>query len=292
MKEGLQVESRTLLPSRYAPHFDIRLQHDLDLESQIKEGTAQEFEYCNFLGEYGRLLEMYFALHVKELLDLKKQDPVIVLDIGGSLGNSWIKIASEFEHEIAEGKVAFVVSNLKQTPEEIAALHRLDIQTRFKRMQNGISDGLGEGYYVQDDTKLMQIQNELPARRRKVHYISGSLADLPNTFIRLTDGRSVCLENNVDLLHESYSVTAWGMVPEITLLSIENIASIHARYFLPKQDTHNLQTDLIDEDENVREGIEIAHEDLQKNFAFIREEHPLLHNNDGRKSPYICFRRL
>jgi hypothetical protein len=122
--------------------------------------------------------EKYLLQGVKERLQLKK--PVILVDFGGMLSLSFVRIAKELERDghISNGDVILVVTNLNFDPNAKVVDRdindeRLDFFQRFKHL---------------------------------VHYINADARELQRMHVTV-DGKEIPLRGNIDFLHENYALT-------------------------------------------------------------------------------------
>ncbi len=158
----------------------------------------------------------YLKSAVERLRNIKPVGmPVVILDIGGGEGQTWSAVASNFKEEIALGEIAFVVSNLIWSPE------------RFANSNAPLPD------------------------RNLVHYVQSSFGRLPDVNISLPNGQNVPLVGNVDIAHESYSLTCWSQVPELDVPTVGMLLSETGTYFIaPKNAPLLCKESLADSIEN------------------------------------------
>lgn len=73
---------------------------------------------------------------------------------------------------------------------------------------------------------------EYAPERSLIHYINSTFRKLCGQSITLPDGRVLPLRGNVDLIHESHSLTKWSQVPELDILAIPGLLSSIGSYFI------------------------------------------------------------
>lgn len=147
----------------------------------------------------------------KKLEDKSNTEPFIVLDIGGMNGTTWLRLAEEFEEEVRTSRVSFVVSNLKFVPGS---------ETEDRSLYG-------------HDTKVSKDYVDTTRKKGIVNYVQGNLGRLRRKSISLPNGRELKLEGNCGLIHESSSVSAWSLIPELELQRIPNLLKENGVYISP-----------------------------------------------------------
>lgn len=186
-------------------------------------------------------LEVLLANQINAQLTIRSDGtPVNVLDIGGGLGTSWSRLALRFEDEVLAGNVNFIVSNLKNDPE----------------------DFLPET--IQDDTLLSRT-------RHLVHYINGTFAEIGDKSINKPDGTTIPLRGNIAIVHENLSVTAWSKIPEWDILEVAGLVEPSGIYVVNSSDLLDPMATSTEEENNERlQGILLAHKQIQRTLGFTK----------------------
>lgn len=213
------METEQLHPNRtnFAPGkgFTYRRQLERELMAHIKQhgepwpislGLYNSYEHSlvNHLGLPPHLYDRTPATFhdglgqfIEDLIETKPAtEPIVVLDMGGGAGSTWRETAKCFEKEVLSGKVVFVLSNLAWSPERFISSD-----------QNLPGSGL-------------------------VANVSAAFRKLCSQSITLPSGQNLSLRRNVDLVHESQSLTRWSQVPELDMLSICGLLSPYGLYFV------------------------------------------------------------
>jgi hypothetical protein len=165
-----------------------------------------------------------------------KSHPLIILDLGGGAGITWSNAAYHFRREINQGRMAFVVTNLNWSPQQFLAEGRKQTDKRVQINAEGL---------------------------RLVQYINSTFGELPTRSIALANGNAVTLRGNVDLVHESRSLTSWSHIPEVDIQSVQELLSPYASYFIAPQNSPLSYGDRTNQ--NQREiAIRSSHASLQR----------------------------
>ncbi|MBI3341812.1 hypothetical protein HY024_01685 [Candidatus Curtissbacteria bacterium] len=213
--EGLEV----------APKFDKRMQKRNELVALFEPDTFYQTtggDYSNerlvpVANEFNRFsrwwntqrrespgalmgLELLYAKRVAALIGKSQGEPLIALDLGGGVGRSWIRLAKAFETDVAQGRVAFVVSNLQQ-----------------------ICSGA--------DAPSSEIEEFIRENSHLVNYASGDCLELMGGAVDLADDRSVPFAGHVGLVHERLSATYRSLIPEVDIECIAGMLSDQGAYF-------------------------------------------------------------
>lgn len=210
-----------------------------------------------------RSMELFLAGHINSLMAVKT-DPILVMDIGGMAGLSWVRLAKHFEKEVKEGRIAFVVTNLIHSPEK-----NVNLGGRLNQEEKS---------FIDKNHDLVHFQIAKPSEFRKIE-------------VTLPDGRKVKLGGQVDIAFENLSVTPWSRAPDLDILRIGSLLSPYGAYFVPTRDTESVfSPDTKNEQTERIDGIKLAHKQLQTIFGLKRVTHiedgPYL-NKDLR---YIVFK--
>ncbi len=133
---------------------------------------------------------------------------------------------------------------------------------------------------------------DLPKKPEQwIHHVVGFFSELPDKTIILPSGVVVPLLKNVNVMHESCSLTSWSLIPETDIMNIGILASSNSTYLVPKIDTIRFNGDLVEEDRHIREGVEIAHRKLQDKFGFTKTENQNINTIQFPEMPYLIFSR-
>lgn len=228
MVEGIQGHGEcwpdSLGEYRYPQHSLI---NQLRLTTPLYEKISQEFEAPNF---HNRLHSFVHRL----LQDRPINQPVLLLDIGGGAGLTWMSVASDFREEIRASKIAFIVSNLAWA--------------------------LGPS----PDPEIVNPEPEL------VHYVNSVFRKLCTQSVTLPDGHILPLRRNVDLVHECQSLTRWSQVPELDILSVYRLLSRKGTYFIASPGAPCKYTRAASPEDNHRQrqaAVTTAHRLLQSKFG-------------------------
>lgn len=158
--------------------------------------------------------EVYIADQARKLLEFKRDaEPVIVLDIGGMIGKSWFYIAKEFEEEVNNSRIAFVISNLFYS-------HDKDFENEMTRYTGGFE----------------KMKERIRGARHLVHFVQGDASTLRRTKLELPDKTTVPLKGNVDLIHERFSLSHWSFIPELEVRQVESLLSQYGSYIIQRGD--------------------------------------------------------
>jgi hypothetical protein len=194
--------------------FDIRLQLETsELQSAL---IAGESSYGKTSGDYSgpgfamrpeheatrpedRDHEAFLSTEIArriEAIDPNNPLPVVVLDIGGGRGTTWSRLAVQHADAVQAGKVAFVVSNLRNGPETYS-----------------------DRYGWPEDADSAEYQRLLERTQEEglVHFVNSTFIGLPDVTITLPNGRDIKLEDNVSIMHEVSSMSLWSSIPEVTI---------------------------------------------------------------------------
>lgn len=205
---------------------------------------------------YVKGIDSFIADRIRKVLALKKDVPVVALDIGGMVGVSWSRLARLFEQEVEEGRVVLVVSNLAYDPDQDLAKEILGKVNRT-------------------------IVNEA---RGLAHYIVADPSRLTETQVQLPDGSSLPLAGNVDVAFERFSLHYWSFVPEAEIPQVASLLSRYATYVVNGGDnpigfhsTLHLNPGQFEqhrmEEEARIAAIGIAHEEIQRRFGLRKVTH-------------------
>lgn len=271
------------MPFDKAPNYDARLAAQESFESGMLS-QQKEHDWSHPTGSYGEALlveglkprrfaerngrKVYLSglevfLHdlAENLLNSKPKDqPVVLLDMGGGAGLSWSRLAQVFEREVMESRLAFVVTNLVLSEDEV-------LQT-----------------YGSEDSFLAR-------NPQAVNFISGRFTSLKDRSITLPNNREIGLVSNVDVVHDRKAPTAWSKVPERDISEVGHLLSAWGMYLVSNQDIQTLQAVSSPEEERNRsEGIRLAHTHLESAFALRRVVSAEAGPAKGKPLTYTVFK--
>lgn len=218
------------------------------------------------------------------LLEVKNDGlPAIALDLGGGAGISWHRLALAFREEVRESKLAFVVSNLVDTPKE-----QLQNHNWRKKVY-----GSGPNF----DTDMLTA--DLHAAKGLVHPITGPFFSLRMSSIELPNGNTIRLDGNVDFMNEKLSLSAHSLTPDLDIPATSQLLSPFGIYVahtsgVTDQDTHVADFFLPQR----RHGIQLAHDTLQSHCSLRKistieggsqKGNPFAHHNifKAQKAPLL-----
>lgn len=207
--------------------------------------------------------EVFFKDTIAHLLKVKVGKPVIVLDIGAMIGMSWRRLANFYTDQVKAGKIVFVTSNLNNDLKTF-------IKERLTRQE--------KAFLAKTDSLIQSIEATPAELRRKK--------------INLPNGTLVSLEHNVDIVHESFSMTAWGRTPDIDILRVPGLLSEYGMYYVPVEDTERMQL-AVDNEERIpiMLGIKLAHKQLQSIYGLRKVRRAEEGNMKGKRLNYIVFKK-
>jgi SAM-dependent methyltransferase len=145
-------------------------------------------------------LELVWAEHIDRQLEAGSDEPVIMLDFGGGLSQSMIRIAGQekYRQAIADGKLLLISSSLGEVPPSEPDEAGF---TGVARLMNAMNHGFGEAMdYSAEDLDFAQ------EYQKWVTYIDATAAELENMSVTTADGRQVPLLGHVDSIHEQCAV--------------------------------------------------------------------------------------
>lgn len=163
-----------------------------------------------------RSVEKILTQQIKELVNFKTDQPVIVLDFGGMYSLSFLRMAenSEIRGLVESEKVILVVTNLGFTLEE------------------GLKTVDRDKYISQDQLELINKNKNLVA------YIQSDAAELRNKkIISHSTGRKIDLNGHIDLVHESMAL-AHGLKNDVDLYLLAKCLSSNGIMFIGSTYSH------------------------------------------------------
>jgi hypothetical protein len=135
----------------------------------------------------------FLTKRLKKLLEVKKDAPVVMVDIGGMYGTTMLELASVFPEEIHNGKLLLVVTNLTLDKEKIDLRA---LPTNGTGMPNNYST-------------LYKQYGDM------VHFVVSDVQGLVGKKITLPDGSEFQIGNgSCDILHESWSISTNSKILE------------------------------------------------------------------------------
>ncbi|RJR16200.1 hypothetical protein C4579_00595 [Candidatus Microgenomates bacterium] len=163
----------------YSLPFSVDQQVDLTDRSDITELRGSEKTLFNAM---------------KKIIQRRKSEnisgPAVFLDFGGMWGTTWMRLAHQFEDEIARGEVCFVVTNLHLDP------NKQDINQET----------------LPDETKaVVQKFGHL------VHFVQANAEELANfPPLKLPNGKEILVQNHITLIHELNTIKH-SKIPDVVL---------------------------------------------------------------------------
>lgn len=147
---------------------------------------------------------------VRERADDPGADPVVLLDFGGMVSMSMVRIAKALSKEIESGEVAVVSSSLKFQPDEFLSSNS-DISFTF---------------YHDADVEKFYRENH-----HRVHFVNGDASTLRDVSIDVPNVGQISLNKHIDIIHEE-SVLIHGRKNEIDIPRLGNILADKGILFL------------------------------------------------------------
>jgi len=181
-------------------------------------------------------MELLWTKQLDRALKAKGDQPVVLLDFGGGMGFSAMRVASQpiYKKAIQDRRLVVAVSNLGFMPQDepdadgytkIARLMQADNQARRFTPQP----------YTEQDLRFVQDNQNL------VTFVDASVLELYND----TSSAPVPLKNNIDILHESRALTH-TQVPDIALATFAGLLSPGGVLYLDVRRMSGLRGDAID----------------------------------------------
>jgi hypothetical protein len=208
--------------------------------------------------------EVFLYETALQLLAIKRNDPVLMLDIGGGVGGTFNRLAVALGDQIENNRLALIVSNIKASQDE----------------QIGVFEANRES---STDKKLLirQSHADLESARGLIHHVTGNFRSLRIQRITLPNGKNIKLERNIDFAHERHSLTPQTYTPELDIPEIGHLLSPYGIYSVPSRNVQNLYTVVpkgivLREAEKARQitqrksGILVAHGSLVNSFGLQR----------------------
>lgn len=218
--------------------------------------------------------EVFLYETAKELLQTKKQGPVIMLDAGGGTGITWNRLAVALRDEIESSRLALVVSNLKATPQE--QLEKFAPKT------------------LRQKVTIIESQAEMKAAEGLVRYVSGPFFSLRMHQISLPNGQNIRLEGKTDFINEKLSLTAHTLTPELDVpVIIGNLLSPYGIYSIHPQEVEFQYVTRGRNPQTVAQrnmGVPIAHRALEENFGLQKVTNIETGPHRGELMEYTIFR--
>jgi hypothetical protein len=218
-------------------------------------------------------LEVRLADRIDTLLATHKDGskPDVALDIGGGVGVTWLKLATKYQQEIRSGRLILAVTNYAKHPlDHLAWLATVKGKAKQARKAAALYERCNEG----------------------VQYIDYfDFTDSMDCRLRLPSGKWFDAEGNVGLMHERFSLTAWGCVPEVNIPRAADHLSSRGTYLVPRtdQDFHPYMLS-IEEQRGRRLGILAAHAALPRQYGLQLITKVEAGQFAGQPMEYIAFR--
>jgi hypothetical protein len=171
---------------------------------------------------------------------------------------AWAVTAAQYEDSIKSGQLTMVVSNLDWTPE-----------------------------------KFLDTDSEVP-EREIVDYKQCTFRELMCQTIILPNGREIPLKGNVDVLHESHSLSRWSQVPELDMLIVPQLLSVQGTYFISPTSTPCFYDMLENRRVNQAQrkmAVDITRRALQRDFGLVKVQKVEAGLFTGVDMLYTAFRR-
>ena len=172
--------------------------------------------------------ERILNVQVKELLAQKKRQgidkPVVLVDFGGGLGLSMMRIAKENRSAIENGDLVVVVTNLAYLPTEETDSKGYSGIARFMEASNDPSTYDATDY---TDEELEFAQNN----QALVTYLDTTASELATKTIMPKGKRQMPLAGAVDIIYESLSITHTH-APDVALAVFGNLLSEQGTLYL------------------------------------------------------------
>lgn len=211
-------------------------------------------------------MEAYLQDTINDLLTKQKgATPIVIMDIGGGGGLTWLRLAKSFQENIETGTLAFVVTNL--------------YYPTGRETDNPFESRLSEAekqFYEQT--------------RNLVHFVKGTINEVRNNQVNLPNGTLVSLSENVALLHERASLTAHSNIPEHDIVQAASMLSEHGMYFIHKVLTP-WGIDEISLEDPRDYGIALAREHITNKFGLIEVDRVEEGRNKNSRLAYSVFRK-
>lgn len=154
--------------------------------------------------------EQAIDAQIDRLIALKRDKPVIMVDFGGSLGLSFIRIAAKRRSLVEDGRLVMVVTNLAFAPDfdledadgykGIARLLKTHPQTNYDWYNHRSSPP----YYSPDELAFINNNQSL------VQYERGDVRELGMQGLQV-NGRVISWQSNIDLIHEQKVLIHTGL---------------------------------------------------------------------------------
>ena len=223
------------------------------------KGKSEYVSDRNYREDESELLdtELFLERYLEKLLIVKRDSlPVVALDIGGMMGQTWNRLANRFKNEVANSEIVFIVSNIAYYPEE-----HLEDEVR-KRYWSSSKDMKKVGQFLKNG-------------RKNLLYVNADVSRLRRAIIKLPNGSTLPLRRGVDLVHESFSLHYWSHVPELEILQAATLLSEYGIYIIQRGDHWTgVYGDEPHLDWGVRaDGIKLAHEELETRFGLRKITH-------------------
>ena len=226
-------------PEEYSRVLDTRLQVEWAIANQHRQDGGDLGAWSFAKGLYNRYGdgwdcdapigkqplvsdELIVAENVDRLLEGRPNgEPVVVLDFGGGLGMSWMRIASKpkYSTAIEEGQLVMVVSNLGSVPDKspdsegysgiarnMNSTNKLERENRFRTS------------FSNEDLQWVQ-QNQ-----NRVQYFDANALELADMSMHLPDGTQLPVIGNVDVIYERLALEHTH-VPDLALASFSELLS-------------------------------------------------------------------
>lgn len=214
--------------------------------------------------------EIFLRDSIERLLVLKKEEPVVILDIGSMAGMSWHRLANYYAEEVKKGKIVFIATAIAYNPD--------DEETTAPKFR--------KEYLTTEERDFLKRTKGL------VHHINGSISQLRRKRITLPDGKMMPLEHSVDIVHESTSLTSWTKTPDIDILRIPALLSDIGTYFVYSTDLLVMQeAETQKENEERLNGIHLAHNQLVSLYGLKKVDKVEAGEKIGEALNYAVFRK-
>ncbi len=196
-----QIAEKTLGDNR--PGFKV-IEGDYSYFSMNRpaEGDFQNMgtESLHYLHGFESDLASQIDMYLEDESRTNSDQPLIIMDIGGLIGLSWVKLAAYYEQKIRAGKIIFVVANLEYIPNIHDSLF-------FSKLADEVKDFLNK--YQQ----LVQY----------IHFRGGK--------IKLPNGSYIDPYQHVTIIHEHFAAIFWSNIPEHDIFKIALMLTNDGIYF-------------------------------------------------------------
>ncbi len=128
----------------------------------------------------------FIRKRLEQLLEKRRPEPVVLVDIGAMYGSTLLELADYFKNDILEGKLILIATNI--------GLNRQKMETKARPMN-------GTGFY-RNYQELYQKAGQL------VHFLQNDVEGLVGKELTLPAGQIYTLDpGTVDFVHENWSIS-------------------------------------------------------------------------------------